>query len=138
VGRVNIATGKAEYLEVPVGVTRTAGGADQLTYGSDIMTTAQDAYGNDVANDAGRSHTDGWSIPAFYPPPIALGNQIYFSVTLGITYVIDATAKVLDETAILGYGDLGPIGQTWSLAEPAYAGGTMYHHSSKQVVAIHN
>ncbi len=136
VGRVNVETGKVEYLEVPVGVQRTAGAPEQLIYGQDIMTTAQDAMGNDVADDASRSHTDGWSIPAFYPAPILLGNKLYFGTTLGITYVIDATAKVLDENAILGYGDLGPLGQTWSLAAPSFAGGILYHHSSKQVVAI--
>ncbi|HEY2901344.1 MAG TPA: hypothetical protein VGL59_12260 [Polyangia bacterium] len=136
VGRVNAETGKVEYLEVPVGVQRAANAPETLIYGKDITTTAMDAKGNDVADDAGRSHTDGWSIPAFYPAPIVLGNKIYFGTTLGITYVIDANAKVLDETAILGYGDLGPLGQTWSLAAPAFAGGVMYHHSSKQVVAI--
>jgi hypothetical protein len=136
VGRVNVETGKVEYLEVPVGVQRVAGQAEQLIYGKDVMTTAQDAKGNDVADDAQRSHTDGWAAPAFYPPPVLLGTKLYFGTTLGITYVIDATAKVLDERAILGYGDLGPLGQTWSLAAPSYADGVIYHHSSKQVVAI--
>jgi len=135
-GRVNVETGKVEYLELPVGVMRSAGAADQLVYGKDLTTTAEDAKGNDVADDAARSHTDGWSIPAFYPPPIALGTKLYFGTTLGITYIVDATAKVLDETAILGYGDLGPLGKTWRLAAPSYAGGVLYHHSSKQVVAI--
>jgi hypothetical protein len=37
---------------------------------------------------------------------------------------------------LLGIGDLGPSGQTWSLAGPSFAGGVMYHHSSKEVVAI--
>jgi hypothetical protein len=136
VGRVNAETGKVEYLEVPVGVQRAAGMPEKLLYGMNITTTAMDAKGNDVAEDATRSHTDGWSTPAFSAAPIVLGNKIYFSTQLGITYVIDATAKVLDENAILGYGDLGPLGQTWSLAGPAYASGVMYHHSSKEVVAI--
>ncbi|HET6285109.1 MAG TPA: hypothetical protein VFH73_29395 [Polyangia bacterium] len=136
VGRVNAETGKVEYLELPVGVQRAANAPEVLIYGRNITTTSTDAKGNDIAEDAGRSHTDGWSIPAFYAAPIVLGNKIYFGTTLGITYVIDANAKVLDETAILGYGDLGPLGQTWSLAGPAFAGGVMYHHSSKQVVAI--
>jgi len=43
---------------------------------------------------------------------------------------------VLDETAILGIGDLGTLGQTWSLAGPSFADGVLYHHSSKEVVAI--
>ncbi|MES1206826.1 MAG: hypothetical protein ABUS79_12890 [Pseudomonadota bacterium] len=135
-GRVNVETGKVEYLELPVGVQRAPNAGEQLIFGKDLTTTSEDAKGNDVADDAARSHTDGWSIPAFYPPPIQLGTKLYFGTTLGITYVIDATAKALDESAILGYGDLGPLGQTWSLAAPSFAGGVMYHHSSKQVVAI--
>jgi hypothetical protein len=143
VGRVNVETGKVEYLELPVGVSRSAGMPEQLIYGcpkptgnSCINTTCADTAGNMLPSD-GRSYTDGWEIPAFWPSPIVLGNKIYFSVTLGTTYVIDATAAVLDEKAILGYGDLGPLGQTWSLAGPSFAGGILYHHSSKEVVAIH-
>ena len=45
-------------------------------------------------------------------------------------------AAVLDEKAILGYGDLGPLGRTWSLAGPSFAGGILYHHSSQELVAI--
>jgi len=136
VGRVNVDTGKAEYLELPVGVSRGPNMAEQLVYGKSLRTTCTDSKGNDLPGDS-RSYTDGWEIPAFFAAPIVLGNKIYFTVTLGITYVIDASAPVLDETAILGYGDLGPLGQTWSLAGPSFAGGILYHHSSKEVVAIH-
>ena len=134
-GRVNVETGKVEFLEVPVAVRRSANAPEQLTYGMDVTTAPVDFKGTDVASD-GRSRTDGWSIPAFYASPIMLGTKLYFGTTVGITYVIDATAKVLDETAILGLGDLGQPGQTWSLAGPSFAGGILYHHSSKQVVAI--
>ena len=135
VGRVNIETGKVEYLEVPVGVDRGAGKPERFLYGKSLTTTAADIKGNDLAAD-GRSHTDGWEIPAFFPSPLALGNKIYFGTTMGVTYVLDATAAVLDEHALLGVGDLGPNGQTWSLAGPSYSGGVLYHHSSKEVVAI--
>ena len=136
VGRVNVATGKAEYLELPVGVSRAPNMPEQLVYGKSLKTTCTDSKGNDLPSDS-RSYTDGWEIPAFFATPIVLGNKLYFSVTLGVTYVIDASAAVLDEKAILGYGDLGPLGQTFSLAGPSFAGGILYHHSSKEVVAIH-
>ena len=42
----------------------------------------------------------------------------------------------LDENALLGFGDLGPLGQTWSLGGPSYAGGILYHRSLKEVVAL--
>jgi hypothetical protein len=137
VGRVNVETGKAEYLELPVGVSRSPNMPQQLVYGKTLTTTCTDYNGNVVASPGTQATTDGWAASAFYPSPIVVGNKIYFSVTLGITYVIDANAAVLDEKAILGYGDLGPLGQTWSLAGPSFAGGLMYHHSSKEVVAIH-
>ncbi|HET6279577.1 MAG TPA: PQQ-binding-like beta-propeller repeat protein [Polyangia bacterium] len=137
VGRVNVETGKAEYLELPVGVSRSPNMPQQLVYGKTLTTTCTDFSGNVVAAPGTQASTDGWAVSAFYPSPIVVGNKIYFSVTLGITYVIDANAAVLDEKAILGYGDLGPLGQTWSLAGPSFAGGLMYHHSSKEVVAIH-
>ena len=135
VGRVNVETGKVEYLELPVGVSRAPNMPEQLVYGKSLKTTCTDFQGHDLPSDS-RSYTDGWEIPAFFPTPIVLGNKIYFSVTLGITYVIDASATVLDEKAILGYGDLGPLGQTFALGGPSYAGGVLYHHSSKEVVAI--
>jgi hypothetical protein len=135
VGRINVETGKVEYLEVPVGVERGAGKAEHFLWGKSLRTTAADSKGNDLAADD-RSHTDGWEIPAFFPSPLALGNRIYFSTTMGVTYVLDANAPVLDEHALLGVGDLGPNGQTWSLAGPSYSGGVLYHHSSKEVVAI--
>jgi hypothetical protein len=91
--------------------------------------------GHNIAGD-GRSNAFGWVAPAFFASPILLGTKIYFGTAAGVTYVIDATATVLDQTAILGYGDLGPMGTTWSLAGPSFAGGILYHHSSKQVVAI--
>jgi len=65
-------------------------------------------------NTEDRSKTDGWQIPAFWGSPISLGNRIYFTTMLGITYVVDANAKVLDERSLLAINDLGPSGETWS------------------------
>ena len=135
IGRVNVETGKVEYLEVPVGVERAPNTPERLLWGKSLRTTAADAKGNDLASDD-RSHTDGWEVPAFFASPVAMGNKIYFGTTMGITYVVDANAAVLDERALLGIGDLGPNGQTWSLAGPSYSNGVLYHHSSKEVVAI--
>ena len=80
-------------------------------------TKTEDSKGNDVAAED-RSRTDGWEIPAFWGSPVALGNKIYFTTMLGITYVVDADAKVLDERALLAINDLGPSGETWSLNTP--------------------
>ena len=135
IARVNVETGKVEYLEVPVTVIRKPGEPDQKVYGIAVRTKTEDAQGNDVAAED-RSRTDGWEIPAFWGSPVALGNKIYFTTMLGITYVVDAGAKVLDESALLAINDLGPSGETWSLNTPSYSNGRMYHRSLKELVAI--
>ena len=133
--RVNVETGKVEYLEVPVTVIRKPGEPDRKVYGVAVTTKTEDSRGNDVAAED-RSKTDGWQIPAFWGSPVALGNRIYFTTMLGITYVVDADAKVLDERALLAINDLGPSGETWSLNTPSYSNGRIYHRSLKELVAI--
>jgi hypothetical protein len=132
---VNVETGKVEYLEVPVGVDRAVGRAERLVYGRSLTTVTNNAQGQDIAGDA-RSHTDGWEIPAFFPSPVSIGGRVYLQTQLGVTYVVEAGAAVLDASALLGVNDLGPLGQAWSLSGPSYAGGMLYHRSLKELIAI--
>jgi PQQ-like domain len=135
IGRVNVETGKVEYLEVPVTVVRRPGEADQRVYGIAVRTKTLNSAGQDVAAED-RSRTDGWEIPAFWGSPIAAGDNIYFTTMLGITYVVNSKAKELDEQALVAINDLGPSGETWSLSTPSVSGGRLYHRSLKEVVAI--
>jgi hypothetical protein len=57
---------------------------------------------------------------------------------IGITYVIDSKAVVLDEHALLAVNDLGPNGETWSLNSISYDNGRIYHRSLKELVCIGN
>lgn len=133
--RVDIASGKVEYLELPVTVIREPGRADEFVYGEQVRTSTENVEGIDVAAED-RSRRDGWQIPAFGGSPIAVGDNLYFTTMLGITYVVDATAAVLDERAIVAINDLGPSGEAWSLNTPSFAGDVLYHRSLKEVVAI--
>jgi hypothetical protein len=133
--RVNIETGKVEYLEVPVTVIRTAGEADRKVYGIAVKTKTENSHGVDVASEE-RSRTDGWEIPAFWGSPIALGDKIYFTTMLGITYVVNTRAKVFDEHALLAINDLGPSGETWSLNSISFSNGRLYHRTSKELICI--
>ncbi len=135
VARVHIETGKVEYLELPVTVIRQPGAADQPVYGVAVRTRTLNAAGQDVAAED-RSRTDGWEIPAFWGSPVALNDNIYFTTMLGITYVINSKAPVLDEHAIVAINDLGPSGETWSLNTPSFSQGRLYHRSLKEVVSI--
>ena len=133
--RVNVETGKVEYLEVPVTVIRKPGQADEKVYGVAVRTKTENAEGIDVASED-RSRTDGWEIPAFWGSPVALGDKIYFTTMLGITYVVDSKAKVFDEHALLAINDLGPSGETWTLNSISYADGRIYHRTSKELICI--
>lgn len=135
IGRVNVETGKVEYLEAPVTVVRKPGAPEEKVYGVAVRTSTVNSAGQDVAAED-RSRTDGWEIPAFWGSPIAAGDNVYFTTMLGITYVVNSKAAVLDEKALVAINDLGPSGETWSLNTLSVSGGRLYHRSLKEVVAI--
>jgi outer membrane protein assembly factor BamB len=134
VGRVNVATGKVEYLELPVQVVSHPGAADSYLWGQAEPSSTVDARGVDVAGDP-RSKRDGWYW-CMLPHPTAVDGKIFFTTMTGLTYVIDGRARVLDRHALLAVNDLGPAGQTWSLNSISYANGRLYHRSMKEVVCI--
>lgn len=131
VGRVNVETGKVEYLEVPVGV-RPDG---TRVYGENLMTKVEDNQGNDLPDDD-RSREHGWRGPAFFGTPTAVGNVLYMTAQLGITYVIQADAEVFDAEALLAANDLGPLGDTWTLNSVSYSRGRLYHRTAKELICI--
>ena len=135
IARINVKTGKVEYLEVPVTVIRKPGQPDQAVYGVAVKTSTVNSKGVDVATEE-RSRSDGWETPAFWGTPTAVNGKIFFNTQLGITYVIDGNAKVLDRAALLAVNDLGPSGETWSLGSVSYSDGALYHRSLKELVAI--
>ena len=134
VGRVNIENGKVEYLELPVSVVRAKGEPDQFVWGRPQKASTLNARGIDVAGDP-RSKADGWTW-CMLGAPTAVNGRIFFTNMLGITYVIDGRASVLDEKALVAVNDLGPSGETWSLNSVSYANGRLYHRSMKEVVCI--
>lgn len=135
IGRVDVETGKVELLEVPVGVRRAPGQADEPVFGQSLTTQVTDAAGNDIAQED-RSRTDGWEIPAFFGTPTLVGDILYMPGMLGVVYVIDTRAAVLDEHALLSTSDLGPLGESWSLNSLSYSRGRLYERTSNAVVCI--
>ena len=134
VGRVNIATGKVEYLELPVQAVSHPGIADSYLWGQSLLSSTIDSRGVDVAGDP-RSKRDGWYW-AMLPHPTAVNGKIFFTIMTGVTYVIDGNANVFDRSALLAVNDLGPAGEAWSLNSISYANGRLYHRSMKEVVCI--
>ena len=136
IGRVHIETGKVEYLEVPVQVVRTPGEAESRIWGEPQTSSTINARGIDVAGDQ-RSKRDGWHW-CMLGNPTAFGGRVYFTTMLGITYVVDGSAPVLDEKALLAVNDLGKAGTAWSLNTISCAGDRLFHRSMREVVCIHN
>lgn len=152
IGRVNVESGKVEYLELPVSVDRRANAPDRLIWGERQMTSTNNSRGIDVASDP-RSKRDGW-FWCMLGSPTAVEGKIYFTNMLGVIYVIDANASILnptisiagnlhlvpykplDQKALMAVNDLGTNGQTWSLNSVSYANGRLYHRSMREVVCI--
>jgi hypothetical protein len=108
---------------------------DSLVYGVAVNTSTLNSKGQDIASED-RSKTDGWETPAFWGSPVAINDKIFFTTTLGITYVIDSKAAVLDEHALVAVNDLGPSGQTWTLNSIGYDNGRIYHRTLKELICI--
>jgi hypothetical protein len=131
IGRVNTATGKVEYLELPVAIDDTG----KRIYGVALRTESTNSAGVDVATED-RSRMDGWETPAFWGSPVALNHKIYFTISAGTTYVINSKAKVLDDKAILSVNDLGSLGKTWSQNTVSFDGKHLFHRTAKELIAI--
>lgn len=134
IGRVNVETGKVEYLHVPYQVVRKPQAADQTLWDKHIGSTPTNARGMDVSGDKRELHS-GWG-HVTVPAPIAVNGKVYFVTMIGTVYVVDANAKNFDGTALQWVGDLGPAAQTWTLASLSYANGHLYARTLKEVVCI--
>ena len=51
-------------------------------------------------------------------------------------YVLDASAKVWDERAIIAINDLGPVGRSFNRASLSFAGGRLYAHTIRELICI--
>ncbi|MGY8768015.1 MAG: outer membrane protein assembly factor BamB family protein [Pirellulales bacterium] len=133
--RVNIESGKTEYLELPAQVIQGENGKpDEYVWGEVQANDTRNSRGLDVAADK-RIKLGGFT-KSFLGPPTAVNDKIYFTTMIGLTYVIDANAKDFDQSAILAVNDIGPVGMTWTVNSISYAGGKLFHRSMKEVICI--
>lgn len=133
IGRVNIASGRVEYLQVPVQVVRQSTGERHLW---------DAALENDVKNNAGfvvcqdrRAKLNGWGHVSA-ASPIVIGKHLYMPTMIGMVYVLRWDAPQLDESALVSISDLGPAGQTWTLSSLAYSDGRIYARTLKELICI--
>lgn len=134
IGRVHLETGKTEYLRVPA----------QFVAGPEPkrIWEKRDALPNDTKNSRGidiatdkRAKGTGWGHVSA-ASPILVNRHLFFPIMNGTVYVIDAFAETLDEKALVAINDLGPAGETWTLASFSYANGRLWMHTMKEVICI--
>ena len=129
--RVNLVSGKTEYLQVPV---HNNPGAEAI-WNKALTTETKNSRGLDVAHDKKRSTRDGW-FWLFSASPICVNSKIYFTTMAGVVYCIDTKAADFNEKALVSVSDLGPIGKTWTLSSMSYAKGRLYHRTLKNLICI--
>ena len=131
--RVDLNTGKTEFLEVPVHYDLKDGKKSYI-WNQELATVTVNNKGLDVSHDK-RSRRDGWHWN-FNGNPICVNGKIFFTTMLGVSYCIDATTESFGESAFISINDLGPKGQTWSVNTPSFANGKLYHRTLKNLICI--
>ena len=134
VARVNVMTGRTEYLELPSQIHRSAQGVNAWTFNEVQSNDTRNSRGFDVAQDP-RIKLGGFT-KSFLGAPTVVNDRIYFTSMTGLVYVLDATAPTFNRSAILAVNDLGPIGKTWTVNSISYANGRLFHRTMKEVICI--
>jgi len=134
IGRVDVQSGKVEYLQVPVQVQRRPGESDVVSWTKAIKNDMKNADGYLATQDR-RNAGDGWGHVSA-ASPIVVGDYLYMPTMLGMVYVIRWQAEQLDGDAFVAVADLGPVGETWSLSNLSYANGKLYARTLKHLVCL--
>lgn len=148
-GRVNVDSGSVEYLELPLQLSRTAGGEDKLLWFTeprekkDPGLHQQVIAENGMKNSRGfvvfgdkRSKGSGWGHIAS-PTPSVAGHCLYVPVMNGTVYVIRWDVDQLDyANAVVAINDLGPAGIAWTRASLSFADGRAYAHTMRELICI--
>lgn len=134
IGRVNVKTGKVEYLEVPVQVVRVKNAQDELLWSKALPNDMRNAKGFLATRDK-RNAGNGWG-HCSAASPIVIGDYLYMPTMIGMVYIVKWNSPVLDEKALVSIGDLGPAGKTWSLSSLSYSDGKIYARTMKELICI--
>ncbi len=129
-GRVNLVTGRVEYLEVPVHYDDRG----EFLWREELKTTALNSRGIDTVTDQ-RSKRDGWYW-CFNGNPIQVNDVLFFTTMIGNCYSFRAGTEFFDESAFIDLNPLGVRGESWSLNTPSFANGKLYHRTAKELICI--
>ena len=134
IGRVNVKTGKVEYLEVPVQVIRAKNAQEKLLWNNALSNDMRNAKGFLATKDK-RNAGSGWG-HCSAASPIVIGDYLYMPTMIGMVYVVRWDAAILNENALVSISDLGPAGKTWSLSSLSYRDGKIYARTMKELICI--
>lgn len=135
-GRVHVETGVVEYLELPAQLM-----PDGKSRENDVRLWGKGNPGNKPLNaagfavgDKGQSGTGFGHISA--ASPTRVGNYLFLPMVTGTVHVIDTEIGELSPKSLVSINDLGPGGETWTLASLTFAGGRLYAHTMKEIICI--
>jgi outer membrane protein assembly factor BamB len=135
IGRVNVKSGKVEYLEVPaqLEVSDESRAKDERLWGKGRKNRPTNARGFAI----GRKGHDGtgWGhISA--ASPILVGKYLFCPVVTGTVHVIDTSVEKLNPKALVAVNDLGLSGETWTLSSFSFSGGLLYMRTMREAICI--
>ncbi len=137
-GRVNVETGAVEYLELPAQLM-----PDKADRKQDVRLWGKGNPDNRPLNAGGFAVGDkgqngsGWGHISAASPTL-VGHYLFLPVVTGTVYVIDTEVEPLSPQSLVAVNDLGPGGQTWTLASLTFAQGRLYAHTMKEILCIEN
>lgn len=135
IGRVNVRTGKVEYLEVPaqLDVSAKERAGDERLWGRgrrNLPTNARGfALGRKGHDGTGWGHISAAS-------PILVGKHLFCPVVTGTVYVIDTSVEKLNPKALVAVNDVGPSGETWTLSSFSFSEGRLYMRTMREAICI--
>ncbi len=136
VGRVNVNSGVVEYLELPAQLMPSPQSREQ-----DVRLWGKGNPTNRPLNAAGFAvgdkghHGTGWGHISAASPTV-VGHYLFFPVVSGTVYVIDANSAELTPASIVAINDLGPGGETWTLASLTFANRCLFAHTMREIICI--
>ena len=135
-GRVHAETGAVEYLELPSLLVADAAhrNDDQWYFGKTAPKNLPLNAKGFAVGDKGHNGTGWGHISA--ASPTRVGRYLFLPVVTGTVYVIDTEVDHLSREALVAVNDLGPGGETWSLASLTFANGNLFAHTMKEIICI--
>ena len=135
-GRVNVNSGQVEYLELPAQLmpSPVSRQQDRRLWGKGSPNNRPRNASGFAVGDKGHTGTGWGHISAASPTKV--GRYLFLPVVTGTVYVIDTQIESLTPDGIVSINDLGPGGETWTLASLTYANKRLFAHTMKEIVCI--